>query len=229
MLESTRSAFRRLGQFAPQLIAFLSGLSLPSAAMPSLGRGEEEIKSWASKGFVRPDGLAFTPGTEKRSQSSRAGSARGVLRTWASFFTSTAGVASLEAGDDSGEELRARFRPLRGSKGDMARGWRGSRPLRQRMRSPGDRFSSSVGASGLVRRSCHAVRAAGVAAGFDLPGAGGEACRDAVPWASGSGWGSNSKDFSLDFVFAETGKGRGGAAVVAVGLLLDLCHCGRWW
>lgn len=79
--ESARSIFRRLGQLAPQLMAFLKGLSLPGP-LPSLGgRGEDETMRWARSGFVRPDGLAFVPGTENRSHSSRAGSARGVLST----------------------------------------------------------------------------------------------------------------------------------------------------
>jgi hypothetical protein len=186
--------------------------------------------SWASSGLVRPDGLAFAPGTEKRSHNSNAGSARGVLRTWASFFTSTAGVACLEAGDEIGDELLARFRPLRGSSGDMATGWSVSSSLRQRIRWPGEKFSSSWGASGLLSRSCHVVRPAGVTALSALPRAGGDSRFDAVSLAlaSGSGGASNWKPCSLFFVFAETGRGGGGAAVRAAGPLFDRCHCGRW-
>ena len=81
MSESGRSSFRRLGQLAPQLMAFLRGLSL-AKPLPSLeGRGEDETMRWASSGFVRPDGLVSVPGRENRSHSSKAGSARGVLRT----------------------------------------------------------------------------------------------------------------------------------------------------
>lgn len=184
--------------------------------------------SWASSGLVRPDGLAFAPGTEKRSHNSKAGSARGVLRTWANFFTSTAGVACLDAGDEIGDELLARFRPLRGSSGDMATGWPTSLSLRQRTRWPGERFSASRGASGLLSRSCHVVRPAGVTALSVLTRAGGEGRFGVVSLASGSGGASNWKVCSLLFVFAETGRGGGGTVVRAAGPLFDRCHCGRW-
>lgn len=169
------------------------------------------------------------PGTEKRSQRSKAGSARGVLRTCASFLMSTVGVACFEAGEEMGDELLARFRPLRVSSGDMARGWLESSSLRHRMRSPGERFSSSWGASGLLSKSCHAVRLAGVATVTALSGSEVAAWFEPVLRVSEPGWASNWKACSLVFVFAETGKGRGGMVVVwGWGLLLDRCHCGRW-
>ncbi len=85
--------------------------------VPSLdGRGEDETINCASTGLVGPDGLIFDPGSENRSQSSSAGSARGVFRPWGGCLVDV----DAAAGDETGDELLARFRPLRGSMGDMA-------------------------------------------------------------------------------------------------------------
>ena len=77
---------------------------------------------WASAGLVVPiEGLEVEPLKEKRSQSSRAGSACGDLRAAANFFTFTTGVLDLDlaAGEETGDELRARFLALlRGMRGE---------------------------------------------------------------------------------------------------------------
>ncbi len=76
----------------------------------------------ASNGFVGPEGLVCSPAdAENLSHRSRIGSACGVLSTCANPLCSpTAGVTGVffdEMGDIVGEELRARFRPLRATIG----------------------------------------------------------------------------------------------------------------
>lgn len=65
------------------------------------------------------------------------------MAAWASFFGST-GVAAvaLAAGEETGDELLARFRPLRVKSGVMTTGLSGFASLRQNNRSPGDWFLS---------------------------------------------------------------------------------------
>lgn len=82
------------------------------------------------------------------------------------------GVAHLEAGDDIGDELLARFRRLRGNNGDMSTGWLAWWSLRQRTRSLGDWCTSSLGASDRFKISCQVGRLAGVTALLTLLGAG---------------------------------------------------------
>lgn len=118
---SPRSPRRLLGQWAPQLIARRrppsdEALAVPGAAMNLAGCGEDEIITWASAGFGAPkDAVAVEPLQENRSHNSRAGSAWGDLRASDNCFTLTVGGVDLElfAGDEMGEELRARFLPRR--------------------------------------------------------------------------------------------------------------------
>lgn len=117
--DSCRSNLLRFGQFVPQLIALRKLLS-PTAVWFDLpacrGCGEDETINCANAWFFAPVGvIACEPLKEKRSQSSIAGSACGDFKARESCLTLTAGAATLDelAGDDVGEELRARFLFLR--------------------------------------------------------------------------------------------------------------------
>lgn len=85
---------------------------LPSPRRGPLdGRGEDDIISCASVGFIAP--IAEVLGlsllfSEYLSQSSNVGSAWGDFRASLSFLTFTAGVLSKD-GDETGDELLARF------------------------------------------------------------------------------------------------------------------------
>jgi hypothetical protein len=109
-----------LGQFSPQLIA---RRRLASPAAGFIGLGEDDTISCASVGFASPRGVSAVsvPFREYRSQSSNVGSACGDLRACASFLTLTEGVFGFSAiGDDTGDELLARFLPFRVNMGDSA-------------------------------------------------------------------------------------------------------------
>ena len=121
---------------------------------------------WASAGFVAPREVAeVEPLKEKRSHSSRAGSAWGDLRAAANFFTFTTGVLDLDldlaAGEEVvGDELRARFLPLlRGITGEALYGW--ACLVSHRMRSLG-LMSWSSPCWGAPIRSFHFNLLAGV-------------------------------------------------------------------
>ncbi|KAI6769042.1 hypothetical protein HG531_010146 [Fusarium graminearum] len=108
------------GQFSPQLIV-RRRLASPAAGL--FGLGEDDTISCASVGFASPRGVSAVsvPFREYRSQSSNVGSACGDLRACASFLTLTEGVFGFSAmGDDTGDELLARFLPLRVNMGDSA-------------------------------------------------------------------------------------------------------------
>lgn len=158
------STRRRFGQCEPQLIARLKLLS-PCAGVPSFfGRGEEDTIRWAKAGFVAPNGFLLSwPPTAKRSHRSRAGSARGDFKACFSFLTLTAGVLSFStAGDESGDELRARFLPRRGTRGETEASTLSWFVCHKR-RSLGDVFFSWFSGSGTPMRSCQAKRLTGVA------------------------------------------------------------------
>lgn len=151
-----------LGQFKPQLIA---RLRLDSPTVGFDGRGEDDTISCASAGFASPRGLPAlsVPFSEYRSHNSSVGSACGDLRACASFLTFTEGVLDLSAtGDETGDELLARFLPLRFNMGDNAGMYNVSCLLSQRSRSFGDVVvSSSVPPAG-SSSSCQVNRVAGV-------------------------------------------------------------------
>ena len=183
---------------------------------------------------------AFEAGAEKRSQSSVAGSACEVV-------DGLGRCLAAAAGDDAGDELLARrFRPLRASSGDMA-GFDGTlASFSHTSLSLGDVSSSSRRVSGTPRRSCHVRRPTGVVAWFAALGARGVAFSDfasggfsfcdsgpATAVRSGSlssaldCGGSNWKACNLLRVEFDRGTGGFGAAVAALGLLFDRCHCWR--
>jgi hypothetical protein len=109
-----RSAFRRFGHWAPQLMA-LRKLRSVCGVVSLFGRGEDETMRCDNNGLVNPDGDApFPPAKANRSHNSSVGSALGVLRAWDSFLTFTAGVCGMGwLGEEAGDELLARFRPRR--------------------------------------------------------------------------------------------------------------------
>lgn len=86
---SARSTLRRFGQFAPQLMALRNPLSHVVLDV----RGEDDTMICARAEFMAPIGVTdLDPLREKRSQSSRAGSAWGDLRARDNLWTFTAGV-----------------------------------------------------------------------------------------------------------------------------------------
>jgi hypothetical protein len=113
------STRRRFGQWDPQLIARLKLLSPWDGTLSFDGRGEEDIIRWARTGFVAPTVLSLsgTP-TPKRSHKSKAGSIRCVVNACLSRFTLAAVLALSYAGEDTGDELLARFFPRRGARGE---------------------------------------------------------------------------------------------------------------
>lgn len=120
LAEVDLSTLLLLGQFKPQLIA-RRRLDSPGACF--VGLGEEDAISCANAGFANPRGLSALSGplSEYRSQSSNVGSACGDLSACASFLTLTEGVFGFSAiGDDTGDELLARFLPFRDNMGDIA-------------------------------------------------------------------------------------------------------------
>jgi hypothetical protein len=87
-----RSAFRRFGHCAPQLMA-LRKLRSACGVVSLFGRGDDETIRCDNNGLVNPDGDAMVPPARaNRSHNSSVGSALGVLRAWDSFLTFTAGV-----------------------------------------------------------------------------------------------------------------------------------------
>lgn len=115
---------------------------------------------WARAGLVAPSGLLLSaaPPTAKRSHRSSAGSAcsDSDFKAFLSFLTLTTGVRILSpAGEEMGDELRARFLPRRGTRGEIMSA-ASSRSLCQRRRSVGEVSSSCLSGSVTPMRSCQA-------------------------------------------------------------------------
>lgn len=149
-------------------------------------------------------------------------------------------AACLEAGDEIGDELRARFRPWRSKRGDVTAGPAAEGSFRQEMRCPGERSWSSLVVVGLVNMFCHGGRVAAVSSGLAGSRAGGEFSFSVVsessrappspftvvPESSWAGPSVNWKAWSLDLVAVEAGMG--GGCGRGTGLLTERCHCRRF-
>lgn len=215
------------GQFKPQLIA---RRRLDSLAVGFVDLGEEDTINWASAGFASPRGLSELSGTfsEYRSHNSSVGSACGDLRAWASFLTLTEGVFGFSGiGDDTGDELLARFLPLRDNMGDNAFRYKLSCLLSHSSRSFGDVFSSSAPLAG-SSRSFHVNRVAGVVIVSSLVRLVASCSFSAfsMPDSPAFGWYWNL--LSLFFVTSDTGWSGRGRGAWCTGLLLERCHGERY-
>lgn len=222
------SNFRRFGACRPQLTVRRK-LLLDRDELTSLdGRGDEETISCARLGFVKPTaeaGLSFLA-SEYRSHSSSVGSACGDFNAFASFCTfSEGGAGASVAGDDIGDELRARFVPLRETSGDRPEAKTGCRLLSHNILSFGNTVtSSSVAGLGSTRSRQLRRAAAGVATWsafirVELVASG---AAGSHPCSSAS---SYLNLLSLFFVASETGiGGRGFGVCRPAGWLCDRCH-----
>jgi hypothetical protein len=177
------SIFRFLGQVCPQLTA-RRRLDTPFWDVESLdGRGDDDTMSCARAGFAAPSGVLWLAGLlrENRSHSSRVGSGCGDFKALVNLFILTAGTLLWSAhGEDVGEELLARFLPLRASMGERAAPYSASGLLSHRILSLGDTsFSSSAFALGSTRSFQLSLVTGVVRSGFSVSGS---ACGAGLSW-----------------------------------------------
>lgn len=220
------SNFRRFGACRPQLTVLRKLLLDRDDDASFEGRGDDETISCARLGLVKPtaDAGLSCLASEYRSHSSSVGSACGDFKAFASFCTFKEGGAGVSvAGDDIGEELRARFVPFRETSGDRPEAKTGWRLLSHKILSFGDTVTSSSVAGLGSTKSRQFRRAAGVTA-WSVFGrvefVASEAALPSCPSVS-----SYLNLLSLSFVTSETGiGGRGFGVCKPAGWLCDRCH-----
>lgn len=208
------------------------------------GFGDDETVSCAREGFMAPLGVVMfsDPFSEYRSHSSTVGSTWGDRRAVLNLSTLTAGKPPLSvAGDDIGEELRARFLPFRFIIGDNAAAYSVSCWLFQSNLSFGEEISASfsAGAAFGSSKSLQFNRVTGVAAFLTTPALATAASWGlvGVPLASLGAEAIDSSSvglywnlLSFFFVTSETGgNGLGLCACKLAGWLCDRCHGPRFY
>jgi len=173
----------------------------------------------ARSGFTAGEGLVPTPGRERRSHKSAAGSPRGVSMSRINCLALEAGVLS-DAGGEIGEELLARrFLSSRATAGVLIKPEvvRGS--LLHTTLSHDATASVFCGGFGSMRRSCQSKATAGRLAPEDATGF-------AFSWAGVDVFfgASNWKARSLFLVDSDIGRRGPCIGAGALGLDFDLCH-----